>query len=352
MKFKDAVNYMKPRAVFCVILAAAFAVSVFFFTKSVNTFVISCGGENKTVRTLSSDVESALASAGIDGEVYTVDSSAEVDGKIFVSMVKTFPVSIAVGNQVLNVSACEKDTVASVLALAGLTVDEYDMISPALGSTVREGACIDYVNVDYVTGSYTQPIPYMVETVFNRDIDSGIKRTTSAGVDGVEQINYTEKLVNGEVVETHVDSRITLLAAKNAVQTVGTRNAAVLTSSEVYTISELMPESPIELDADGKPVYYKKHVTVQATAYTHTGHNCSTGVAPRPGYIAVNPKVIPYGTKMYIVSSDGKFNYGYAIAADTGGFIYTHPTNVDLFFDTLAGTYSFGRRNVEIYILE
>lgn len=39
-----------------------------------------------------------------------------------------------------------------------------------------------------------------------------------------------------------------------------------------------------------------------------------------PGHIAVNPKQFPYGTELYIVSLDGKFVYGYCMAADTGGF--------------------------------
>ena len=90
----------------------------------------------------------------------------------------------------------------------------------------------------------------------------------------------------------------------------------------------------------------------RATAYTYTGHNCATGVAPQPGYIAVNPKVIPYGTKMYIRTADGSFIYGYAVAADTGGFVTSHPTGVDLFMSTRSACVSFGVRNVEIYILE
>jgi 3D (Asp-Asp-Asp) domain-containing protein len=105
------------------------------------------------------------------------------------------------------------------------------------------------------------------------------------------------------------------------------------------------------LDENGIPVNYKSSKRVQATAYTHTGNKCSTGVWPKPGYIAVDPKVIPYGTKMYIVSADGKYVYGYAIAADTGGFIKKRPTNVDLFMHTESACRKFGRRDVIIYFL-
>ena len=117
-------------------------------------------------------------------------------------------------------------------------------------------------------------------------------------------------------------------------------------------MSVLSPSSAIELDANGNPVNYKSKKTVRATAYTYTGNNCATGVAPKPGYIAVNPNVIPYGTKMYIKTADGSFIYGYAVAADTGGFVKNYPNGVDLFMTTKSACVNFGVRNVEIYILE
>ena len=112
-------------------------------------------------------------------------------------------------------------------------------------------------------------------------------------------------LVNGVSSEKTVTGEVILEEAVNTIKTVGTKKvqqaaAAVTTSSSVKCISTLTPSSPIQLDKNGVPVKYKSKMTARATAYTYTGNNCSTGVAPQPGYIAVNPKVIPYGTKMYI----------------------------------------------------
>ena len=71
-----------------------------------------------------------------------------------------------------------------------------------------------------------------------------------------------------------------------------------------------------------------------------------------PGRVAVNPKQIPYGTKMYIVSSDGKYVYGYSVAADTGGFTWNGSgTLIDLYMYSYADCVNFGRRTVEVYIL-
>lgn len=360
---KNAVSFMKPRIVLCLLLALAFVFSAMLVSGQINTFIIRYEGKGATVKTLSADIGAALASANISGERYKIDTAKRTGGKTEVSLLKTFSVSVSAGGKLSKIDACERDTVKDVLTCAGYKIDKYDMIEPAPGSKVSEGTCIDYVNVDYVTGSYEQAVPHSVETVYTDKMEKGKKKTAIAGKDGLEKISYTRKIVDGKVVSTKINSKVTLLAAKDAVQKVGTRRpavktggraktgSAVTTSSKVSTVSVLKPSAPIALDAKGNPVNYKKHVTVQATAYTYTGHRCSTGVSPKPGYIAVNPRVIPYGTKMYIKSSDGRFNYGYAIAADTGGFIYSRPTNVDLFFGSLAQCNSFGRRNVEIYIL-
>lgn len=68
------------------------------------------------------------------------------------------------------------------------------------------------------------------------------------------------------------------------------------------------------------------------------------------GVIAVDPTVIPYGTKMYIESADGKYIYGYAIAGDCGGAI--KGKRVDLFYWSKAQCNEFGRRAVNIYFLD
>ena len=69
----------------------------------------------------------------------------------------------------------------------------------------------------------------------------------------------------------------------------------------------------------------------------------ATGVPVRPGIVAVDPNVIPLGTKLYVVG------YGYAIAADTGGAIRGY--KIDLFFESLEDALAFGRRNIVVYIL-
>ena len=85
-------------------------------------------------------------------------------------------------------------------------------------------------------------------------------------------------------------------------------------------------------------------LNVEATAYTYTGNKTATGVEPREGLIAVDPKVIAMGSKIYVEG------YGYAIAADTGGAILGN--RIDVFFPTLRQCIDWGRKSVQIYVLQ
>ena len=117
------------------------------------------------------------------------------------------------------------------------------------------------------------------------------------------------------------------------------------------TVSELKPSKDFKLDKNGIPVKYKKKITGTASAYS-CGTHTATGKRVKPGYIAVNPRQIPYGTKLFIRSSDGSYVYGYASAEDTGGFVKWGNTVADLFFWSESACNQFGRRGIEIYVLD
>ena len=344
-----ATAWQKRVPLMAMLLIAAICAATLLF-ETVNTFTVTDGKRTHKVRTLSTEVENAMSVAGFGGGKYKVLSVSANGGATNVSLAYTFPVYITSGDKTVEVDAIQS-TVADILKGAGYTVDQYDMVEPSLDTVVSDTMYIDYTNIDYVTGSYTEAIPCTVNTVYSSSMEAGAT-TLTEGKDGEKQVNYTAKIVNGVTVETTVNNVITLSEAVNGTKTIGTKKAAVKTSENVKSVSTLKPDAAIELDENGNPVNFKKHITVQATAYTYTGNRCSTGVAPQPGYIAVNPNVIPYGTKMYIKSSDGSYIYGYAVAADTGGFIKSRPNNVDLFMSSQAACTAFGRRNVEIYILE
>lgn len=114
-------------------------------------------------------------------------------------------------------------------------------------------------------------------------------------------------------------------------------------------ISDIDVPDDILFDENGIPLNYSKKLTGVASAY-HMGHTTSTGTSVHPGVVAVNPRIIPYGSKMYIVTDDG-WVYGYASAEDTGGFIYWDNAPIaDLYVSSVDFAYQWGRRSVTIYI--
>ena len=124
--------------------------------------------------------------------------------------------------------------------------------------------------------------------------------------------------------------------------------AVSVLTDEGETVSDVLDQLNIEL---GKNTYtVKKTMTCSATAYTaRPGSGTATGRRAQVGVIAVDPRVIPYGTRMYIQTSSGSVLYGIAVAGDCGGAVKGNI--IDLYFNSYSECCSFGRRNCTVYIL-
>jgi len=114
--------------------------------------------------------------------------------------------------------------------------------------------------------------------------------------------------------------------------------------------------------SDGTLIEYEGILQFEATAYCacyeccgkHPGNKwygiTATGTRAKVGTIAVDPRLIPLGTKVYVEGLYGAKNYGYAVAEDTGGAIKGEI--IDLYFNTHRETVNWGRQQVNIYILK
>lgn len=118
------------------------------------------------------------------------------------------------------------------------------------------------------------------------------------------------------------------------------------------------PELPLITDSTirlptGEMLTYYATAQIRASAYTHTDAGCntvtSTGTTVRRGTVAVDPRVIPYGTRMFIMASDGSYIYGVAQAEDCGGAI--KGDRMDLYMENFEACMAFGRRKCTLYFL-
>lgn len=99
----------------------------------------------------------------------------------------------------------------------------------------------------------------------------------------------------------------------------------------------------------GDVLAYTDCLTVEATAYSGGGKT-AMGTAAGEGTVAVDPDIIPLGSRLYITAEDGSsWVYGYAVAEDTGGSIQGE--RVDLFFWSESDCRAFGRRTAKVYVL-
>lgn len=299
----------------------------------------------------------ALEKAGVklksgDRLNYGQDVGITEDMKIEID--RAFPVKINVGGEEKTVNITG-GTVEDVINEAGINLGQYDKISKKMSNKVSGKTSITIQRIEYRTETKTVKTDFKTKVEYDDSMYEDQRKIKKNGVKGKSINEYKYKIVDGEIVETEILSSKTVKEPVTQVIVRGTKvRSTGFTGASVKSgkvISELKPPFEIPLNKNGRPVNYKKVITGKATAYC-TGTTTSTGAPAMPGRVAVDPREIPYGTKMYIVSSDGKWNYGYCIASDTGGFIYNSNTVVDLYIRGYNNCRNFGRRNVDIYILE
>lgn len=363
------VRAVRSRSAAAAALAVAGALTVITVSASAQTVAIYDGGEVSTIRTFSSNPEAILRQAGVDfadDDLIAMNTKA---GYPAVTLSRAFDVTVTLGDETYAYRTTG-GTVADAIRGLGLTVDEHDMVSAPLTAALTADMYIDVISVDYETITQEVPIGYEAVTEYTANLAAG-ETQVHEGEEGVKLVTYRNKLINGQLAEsTAVEEAVVkepvqqkiLVGTKEEEQPApaaakaepqAPKSGAAYTSADVKTVSTLQPDSPIALDANGRPTHYSKLITGKATAYTAPiGSATSTGRGARTGYVAVNPKQIPYGSRLFIRTADGSYIYGYAVAADTGGFVKKGRITVDLFFNSEGECRTFGVRNVEIYVLD
>ncbi|MBQ4161053.1 MAG: G5 domain-containing protein [Clostridia bacterium] len=242
-------------------------------------------------------------------------------------------ISILDANNAVLINTSEKN-VQAILTEAGIQLNPDDTIYPALTEEIGEDGQIVITRIKYEEAVEKVAIPYDSEEVKSSKYELGTKTVTTGGENGIETITYKVKIVNGKEATREEIAREITLEPVTEIVAVGTK---VTTKA---------------LDTTGAD-----YILCTATAYdgsyeTLGYYNPKTalGRTPTVGTVAVDPKVIPLGKKLYIESVDGSYVYGECFAGDTGGAIKGN--RVDLFMASRSEALAFGRRQVKVYILD
>ncbi|MDQ7092769.1 3D domain-containing protein [Desulfosporosinus sp. PR] len=176
-----------------------------------------------------------------------------------------------------------------------------------------------------VTEIVDKEIPFDTQVIETDKLLPGMTQVQEEGENGVLRQFVKTFEVGGQPVDQQVQLSFELKSPKKKV-----------------VIQNSKPVVGEHFDLDKLNV--SKTITVESTAYTYTGNKTAVGLPPRQGLIAVDPRVIAMGSKVYVEG------YGYAIAADTGGDI--RGNRIDVFFSTLRQCLDWGRKPVRIHVLK
>jgi uncharacterized protein YabE (DUF348 family) len=234
---------------------------------------------------------------------------------------RAVPVTVRVDGQRLELWTVAA-RVDQVLAEAGVELNAGDLIVPEPETPVSKGLEICVVRVVTETEEREFNTPYQVERRPAYDLPKGETRVLVHGQNGLRRETWQVVYHDGEEVARELVRSEEIVRPRNQVVLVGMLD----------TVSR-----------GGQDIRFYRVITAEATAYTYTGNNTATGMPPGPGTVAVDPTVIPLGTRLYI---DG---YGYGVAMDVGRKI--RGNRVDVFFPTRQEAFQWGRRTVNVYLL-
>ncbi len=331
-------------------------------------YVITDGDSVIVCMSNSSDPQVVIQEAGLElgeSDTYTTQRG---DGISEIHINRVQMVAVHEGAQLTMVGSYG-GTVADVLASLDMTLSPSDVLSCALDTETYDGMSISITRVTYEDLEYDEIIPHGVKIYEDDSLEPDQELVLVEGVNGLThvkaQVTYEDgvetgrAIVSQQVVTAPTDALI-LRGVDRSVKeqehsgSVDYRqsNTSKWTQTPMTTAATQPSTQSGTAYIPGTTQSYRTVLTCTATAYTCSNESgiTATGTVARVGAIAVDPNVIPLGTKMYIVSADGQYVYGYCVAEDTGGAIKGN--TVDLYYNTYDECIQFGRRSVLVYILD
>ena len=311
-----------------------------------NTFVITDGDQVIVHTTYASDPAMALDEAGIEAEPDEYYTTQSEEGVYDITVTRNDTVTVLVGGEELSV-LIQDDSVGALLNRAGIPTGEGYTVSCDLAAVPEDGMVI---TVDHMVTNeevYTVETPFKVYTVNDPYLPEGQQEIIKAGVVGQELHTADVEYRNAQEISRTVKSRELIRSPQAQIVAVGT--------GEMVGVSQQMPligDGVIVLPSGEVLTYYAQD-TYTATAYTQYDAGCDTvtacGTPVRWGVVAVDPTQIPYGTRMFIIDSDGSFVYGMGTAEDCGSAI--QGKRLDLYMPTLSEAFGYGVQDVTVYFL-
>jgi uncharacterized protein YabE (DUF348 family) len=322
-------TWKRPEKWVVVMLLLVSSLNFLGFATAPKHVQIQVDGQTISLSTRAMTVRGALEEAGVvlqKADGYDIVGDGDFDDGATIEVVRAVPIKVWQSGRTTEYTIGRK-TVKEVLNAVGVDYAGYK-VYPSLDSPAKAGMTIHVVSPAADIRTENESIPFGVELRNNDNMPRGRKHVVSPGKDGEAVVTYRMVKIGSQEVKREVAREVVTRPVPQVVE-VGTGKHQMIETSRGY-------------------VRYRHARTMDASAYTlaegsGTGLT-STGVVPYHGVVAVDPDVIPYGTRMYIPG------YGFAVAADCGGAI--NGDRIDLFMDSYSDAIQWGRRDVTVYFLE
>lgn len=270
-------------------------------------------------------------------------------------------------SQVAQVEAPKPLSVGAALKAAGVTVDTLDRVSPAVTTPARDGMTVRVQKVANSLSKRIITVPaqllYRPSTAIKAGTSQQIQSPRAGKIEIVERVwTLNGKVTGREFVSKRLavapQPRIVALGARSNVMPGNVRPHRRYASAKGYIKSfrggsprdrmmSMVPENQSSDLSTLRPVRCIENVVTTGYSAGPAGGAISnytaTGVRCTYGAVAVDPRLIPLGTMLYIEG------YGYGFACDTGGAI--KGKHIDLAFDSARTAMSHGKRRSRVWIL-
>lgn len=305
------------------------------------------GTKKCTVKMTEGTVSDALKSLGIEvgeNDIVSLPLSAPLSKDMNISVVQRVKVILCANGEEKEILMPKSYTVQDVLNHMRVNLGEDDSVSEDVSSKIYDGMKIEVGNIKFEEVVRTETIEREVVVNTSSSMNEGETKVLEEGKDGQHELKIKQKIQNGEVVDEEILSDTIISEPVAKVMVKGTKKVASAPAAEPAKVA-------VSSTSDKKEV--SKVIYGSATAYTASaGARTSTGARPVEGVtVAVNPKFIPYGSRILVESTDGSFRRELT-AQDTGGALRKGSAVVDIFMNSNSSCKQFGRKNVKVSIIK
>ncbi len=316
---------------------------------------ITAEGETQAFSMTGGTVADALEQAGIklgakDACNYSLDEPLFDKMNLRISRLVKITVTADGKTEEYEVPA---QRVQAALRGAGVKLGEEDRLNVKRTDMLKDGIKITIKRVRTEEEKQVEEIGFTTRYEYSDTLYAGEEEVATPGEKGEKETVYKVTYVEGvEESRKVVSESVTKEPVEEIILTGTKQQAGLPGTTGTGAGSTSTGSAGTFVDSMGNTVSYSSRMVGQCTAYSIPGGTTSIGLKAEYGIIAVNPNIIPYGTRMYVTSADGSVVYGYGVAADTGGALMDGTVLADLCYNSVEECSYIGRRDMVIYILD